>query len=199
MRPSLLLTIILLAAPGLVDAAPAGNRASTLCAINGKLKIRARCPNPASRIDDLAELAGPPGPTGATGLPGPISGILPSGITLRGFYAYSGFIQTFSASPGDLVFYETISFGFSLPATPTVHYIEVGEAAPAECPGSVETPEALPGHLCVYEDGRLNVAQATAAATAGENFQAAFGAIVSVVPTGLGPVSVNGTWAVTAP
>lgn len=151
-------------------------------ATDGKLSVRNKCPRAMTKIKNLGSLLG---------------GTLPSAVTLRGFYE----VDTYTIGPGpDSVYHGTISFGSSVASAPTAHYIASGQSAPAECPGSVEQPEAQPGHLCLYENGRLHVDQATVATTAGDNYQATFGAIVSVTPSlGSGHMELHGTWAVTAP
>jgi hypothetical protein len=105
---------------------------------------------------------GPAGPQGAQGLPGATGqqgdagppgpfpqGDLPPGITLRGSWG-----QAAPVSPDDSVNREAISFGFTLASPPTTHvhidFPVVGPDPPPECPGSINQPEALPGHLCVY-------------------------------------------------
>lgn len=44
-----------------------------------------------------------------------------------------------------------ISFGVTLSAAPTTHFIPAGATPPADCPGTLAAPNATPGHLCVYE------------------------------------------------
>ena len=44
-----------------------------------------------------------------------------------------------------------ISFGVTLAAAPTTHFIPAGATPPADCPGTLTAPNASPGHLCVYE------------------------------------------------
>ena len=178
-------------------AAPTASTPYLLCAYKGKLTVRSKCPLGARRVGRLSDLIGQQGPQG---IPGPVTSMLPSGITMRGFYSSSSY-----ASGSGSVKYGAISFGFTLSSHPTAHYIAVGETAPAECPGNVGQPEAAAGHLCVYEDGRSQyVSYATVTTTAGENTSAAFGALVSIVPvstpaSGAHEVYTHGTWAVTAP
>lgn len=49
----------------------------------------------------------------------------------------------------------SISFPQTLSAEPAQHYLASGEQT-TECPGDYETPEALPGNLCVYEEGAIH-------------------------------------------
>ena len=50
----------------------------------------------------------------------------------------------------------SFSFGATLASAPTVHYINAGAAIPAECSGSASAPDAIPGHLCVFETTAIN-------------------------------------------
>lgn len=169
------------------NAAPKRKNQS-ICSKNGKLSVRPRCPRKAERIANLSDLIGPTGPTG------PLSSTLPSGVTMRGFYT----TQNYAASSSSLLI-GMISYNFSLSAVPTAHYIAFNEEPPAECPGTVEQPEAAAGHLCVYEDGRLNVSDAVVSVIAGDSAPSNFGARVAATSTSAGTAYVEGTWAVTAP
>ncbi len=89
--------------------------------------------------------AGKPGPEGPAG---PTETFLPPGETQTGVWSYFGNGQEFA--------YPSISFPLRVDPAPVGPYlVEVGDAqspqAIAEgCPGTVEDPEADPGHLCVY-------------------------------------------------
>ena len=78
-------------------------------------------------------------------LPG---GDLPSGRTVRGSYAVHG------QAPPDLQAREftAISFGYRLASEPDVRIIKMGATPSPECPGTVRSPEAMPGYLCLYEE-----------------------------------------------
>jgi len=104
--------------------------------------------------------SGPPGPNGATGAPGaPGSpgpfpdGDMPAGKTVRGTYGMAGF-KASASDPGRGV--DSISFTFRFSAPPVSHVITLGGTPPPECPGTAAVPEALAGHLCVYEGAQLN-------------------------------------------
>jgi hypothetical protein len=90
---------------------------------------------------------GTSGAYGETGAPGGFFGVLPSGEMMTGTYA----------SQGDRVGHQyrtAVSFLLSLPVAPTgehIHYIKVGEPVPPGCGGTVESPVALPGNLCIFE------------------------------------------------
>jgi hypothetical protein len=127
---------------------------------------------------------GETGATGATGPPGPFTPTLPSKKTETGTWTYSvsggpklcvpeaenqptvtptsgacGTGYNLSVAGAGLVL-STISFTFplagALDAT-HVHYIGGSGTANAECPGTVETPEAKPGNLCVYQGAAVGV------------------------------------------
>ena len=155
---------------------------SYICESKGKISIRAKCPRGSTTFKDLAAFLG--------------DKTLHKGTTLRGFYSASMTVLTLSG--GNNVMYDALSFGRSLSEVPTAHYIAYNETPPSECPGSVEQPEASAGHLCVYEDGRLNISSANVTTTAGES-STTFGAFVNATATSTGLASIRGTWAVTAP
>src|SRR4029453_18738200 len=90
---------------------------------------------------------GPAGPIGQTGPPGAFSDQLPSGKTLRGHFGQEGF----EAAGAQLQ--TAYSFSSTLPSDPTKVFVPVGGSNPdpAHCPGSVASPSAGPGFLCLYE------------------------------------------------
>jgi hypothetical protein len=67
---------------------------------------------------------------------------IPSGLTIRGAYLVR--MNTETTGSG-------YSFGVQLASAPVVHYVNTGNTPPAECPGTKTNPQALPGHLCLYE------------------------------------------------
>ena len=94
-------------------------------------------------------LAGQPGIQGIQGPPGPFVATLPSGKTVTGDYL------TTSAS-GNFVS-DTQSFAFPLASKPSVHFVGFGATPPPQCPGTVTSPKAAPGNLCLYEaEGSLS-------------------------------------------
>jgi hypothetical protein len=118
-------------------------------------------------------------------LPG---GNLPAGHTIRGVFLVGGL-----ASGGSQVFFDDISYGWTLRTAATEHYIKVGDTPPAACPGSVNTPKAKPGHLCVYEAFNSNAsARDTQAIATGR-----YGTRLFVFSTGAGSTEIRGTWAAT--
>ena len=70
----------------------------------------------------------------------------PAGVTVRGAY-----LIDFEAEAVGERGSTTISYGVTLDGTPTAHFIALGEDPIAECPGSASDPQAMAGHLCVYE------------------------------------------------
>jgi hypothetical protein len=93
---------------------------------------------------------GDKGDTGQTGPPGPFPDQLPSGKTLRGHFGQEGYEATGAQLQ------TTFSFIFTLPSNPTAVLVPVGgpNPDPAHCPGSVASPSAAPGFLCLYERQR---------------------------------------------
>src|SRR5690348_17232573 len=91
------------------------------------------------------------GVAGRPGAPGPITGTLPSGVTLRGSY-----IINQPVSAGGATASTEISFGLQLSAPPTVHYIAAGGQVPTGCSGSASNPGAASGNLCIFEDVSAN-------------------------------------------
>jgi hypothetical protein len=125
----------------------------------------AACPNGTIQIIDTVTLSGAPGLQGAQGLQGlqgaqgaqgPTGGYvptLPSGQLIKGVFGsvtshveagqYIDGYQTFPlALPSDLI---------------ATHYINDGDPAIDECPGTTANPDALAGHLCLYEQAGENI------------------------------------------
>ncbi len=92
----------------------------------------------------------------------------------------------------------------SLATAPIAHFVAYGTAQPLECPGSVDDPQTLPGHLCVYENYRRWVSNTREMiiydpVTEWGPASNRFGAGLDLHPNDPGTVSSQGTWAVTAP
>jgi hypothetical protein len=153
---------------------------------------------------------GPQGVKGDTGPAGPITGTLPSGVTLRGGYA----IRVSNGTAGQRI-QTAISFGFTLPAAPTAHYIPLGGTVPPECAGGTPAaPAAQPGQLCVFEAATTNITAGTGTtfdqATGTDGQSDAYGAGIAATATNgvtnpgtatetFADTRLRGTWAVTAP
>jgi hypothetical protein len=90
---------------------------------------------------------GKTGQTGETGQAGPFTATLPSGKSLVGDWAVET-LQEYGAAD--------ISFGFPLAqalSPSDVHFINEGATPPSGCSGSVLSPGAAPGNLCVFVGG----------------------------------------------
>ena len=93
-----------------------------------------------------------------------------------------------------------VPFGFTLASKPTVHVIAEGGASTTECPGSVATPEARAGSLCVYEHTRSNTAETEVFdPTTGIPGSSQYGWYARISSAATGDALSYGTWAVTAP
>jgi hypothetical protein len=93
-----------------------------------------------------------------------------------------------------------ISYGVTLTATPTVHYILLGDPVPAGCLGTGAAPDAAPGNLCIFETytfGSLSgVAQrGSTNLTASVGGGANFGTGIYGFTNGTGNGRVIGSWA----
>ena len=156
---------------------------------------------------------GAPGATGATGPAGAFFETLPPGKTLRGAYAFSGY---YGGSPAPYSKYDKgpadglITFQIPLAVAPQLVLIprrqdaELPGTPPAECPGTITNPQALPGYLCVYESRIANNdgLEAFSPFEGAQNTATRFGVGLNID----GPFDANaehrtskGTWAVTAP
>ena len=143
-----------------------------------------------------SRLRGPRGQAGATGAAGPVTGILPTKVTLRGVYN-----SDFVAAGADEINGGTIDFPLRLPAPPAVHVLGVGAPPTADCPGTTTNPQAAPGSLCVYKEAETNTSQYAVC-----NFDCdpipsaeASGALIYHHSTAAGRSFSWGAWAVTAP
>lgn len=158
-------------------------------------------------VKSKAALTGPagrPGPTGATGPRGPegprglrgekgetgnpgssalLSTELKRDLTLRGRFNIDELATQAGQIHGD-----SISFGFTLAAAPTVE--KIGSTPTANCPGNVEDPRAAPGFLCLYRQTESNVESIGSIATP-------FGADLTVVAKTAARFFYEGSWAVT--
>jgi hypothetical protein len=148
---------------------------------------------------------------GAEGPPGPVTGELPSEVTLKGMWGTT----PLGGTTGTSLRLVSISFGLSLPEAPELHYIneagkeahvvlneeeepEVIETTSTQCLGSAAEPEANPGHLCVYAEKEINAFPPNYPEEAFLPTVAAHGALLTFLlkgPTG----NASGSWAVTAP
>jgi hypothetical protein len=120
-------------------------------------------------------------------LPG---GDLPAGTTLRGHYDIFG---NTTGQNDNTLGADAISFVYTLSSEPQKTFIPAGTTSPPECPGSPGSPEAQPGHLCVYEQNRENIA------TGWPTFyvQSTYGFGIWAAAANEGHARSFGTWAVT--
>lgn len=118
---------------------------------------------------------------------------LASGKTVRGHYHIE--LNTGSGGANNPDMGQGYSYIFSLASTPEAHFIPNGEVPPAECPGTVEDPEASPGNLCVYE-GPSHANDLVDIGT--ESDQYGFGLLLIITGSNNFGWSI-GSWAVTAP
>lgn len=78
---------------------------------------------------------------GQQGPPGPTETTLPNGATEAGVWSF--------AAKGLVSTYTNISYPLVVPSAPSFNWVAFGETDP-DCPGTVSSPQALPGNLCVY-------------------------------------------------
>ncbi len=140
------------------------------------------------------------GNTGALSFVLNIAGPFPGNrrpVTVRGNYGVH--FQAPSSNSGGI---SAFSYGLTLPAPPVVHYVRSGGPAVAECPGTATSPQAAPGHLCVYEAVGSNIGNGCVARTAPSydcEEANTSGAAMSISSTTGGNTYSTGTWALTVP
>ena len=142
-----------------------------------------------------AGVAGLPGTPGQQGAPGPVTGLLARGVTLRGTYSVR---DQAGAPSADLSV--PISWGFSLALAPATHLIPAGSPAPSGCAGGTgSAPAADPGNLCIFETGGTNVSSVVVfdPVTAAFNTSEPYGTGLIVTATAAGEFGSFGSWAVT--
>lgn len=144
---------------------------------------------------------GPTGPTGATGY----APVLPSGATETGAWSYTShgpYVQEFEEEE-EIVLKATdleaqrVAMSFNIPlaeAPETIVYLGPAATNEEKCPGgSVTSPTAAPGVLCVYDEaGSAKIIRFT-----GFDKKYKTGAVLGFFSTEHGQF-VQGTWAVTA-
>jgi hypothetical protein len=141
---------------------------------------------------------GLPGPQGIQGPPGPFpDGDLPVGKTVRGDFIMGG--DDLVAGSGGRAAFGAISFGFRFAAAPTPHVILAGDTPPPECPGTVASPEAASGNLCIYEGSFANRESVTSFSWDLNEGADRTGAVLRLLDSvDTGAFESNGTWAATA-
>jgi hypothetical protein len=186
---------VLSAGGGYAIAAGGGTIHACASKQNGALRVARHC-KPSERGLTWSKVGppgppGPPGPKGDSGAPGPITGTLPSGVTLRGTY------MIHSPATAGMEAATAISFGLRLSAAPTVHFIAAGGPVPAGCSGDISNPGAASGNLCIFDETFNGTPSEFNALTGTTNQATPFGAYVNVVATATGSFRTFGTWAVT--
>lgn len=153
---------------------------------------------------------GPPGEDGKNGEDGVCSEakpecIAPSGATFTGTYAASG-----PGTSEQEKAYFSISFPLRIPnmlVDPNAHIqiVRPGEVPDPtdplaeQCPGSVTSPEAKAGFLCIYEYIRNNAKGIFNGIGANNSLDASSGVVLYFEPETEGqPFDAYGTWAVTS-
>ena len=110
---------------------------------------------------------------------------------IRGAYMLGGT----GAAAGEF-FQDAISYGVTLSAAPTVHFIPMGAAVPNGCLGTAAAPDAVAGHLCVFETAATNMAVSGIYQVTGAGGSSTMGAIVTGGNPAIGQTYSAGSWAV---
>jgi hypothetical protein len=124
---------------------------------------------------------------GARGPAGPITGALPSGVTLRGdWFVYNPNGTTPAFTP------VAISFGLTLSSAPEFHFLRFGEKLAGHCEGTAAAPTAEKGNVCVYTSEAEEVRSYP---VQNQSPDPASGVLLNVFLEGGG--NAKGSWAVT--
>lgn len=110
---------------------------------------------------------------------------------IRGAYMLGGT----GAAAGEF-FQEAISYGVNLSAAPTVHFIAMGAAVPNGCLGTAAAPDAVAGHLCVFETATANMTVNGIYQVTGGAGSSTMGAVVTGGNPAAGQTYSAGSWAV---
>lgn len=100
---------------------------------------------------------------------------------------------------------DTSAFSFnrplpSAPAVPAANIIPLTGPPTANCPGTFDNPQALPGQLCIYERSRVNASLTTITNSAAFSGTAdPTGATAFVRSAAAGQTAWMGKWVVTLP
>ena len=76
--------------------------------------------------------------------------VLAPGSTERGLYTAQHQSEAIQG-PGGMAIFAVISFPIPLTSAPHANYIAKGKPSTANCPGDVDSPQAAPGQVCLYE------------------------------------------------
>ncbi len=91
---------------------------------------------------------------------------------------------------------DAISYGVTLSAAPTPHYIALGAPVPAGCSGTSAAPNAAAGHLCVFEVYSSNNSGNSLVGPDGMSGPSAFGAVLYASSLAAGEMVITTNWAV---
>lgn len=105
-------------------------------------------------------------------------------------------IQAVTAAAAGANAGDDISFGVTLSAAPTVHYIPFGAAAPDGCSGTPALPNASPGNLCVFEVAAVNKGTNAVLTPTGAPGATQTGAVLFGTSAAAGQFVVTTSWAV---
>lgn len=135
---------------------------------------------------------GSQGPEGPQGVPGPTETTLPSGKTMTGTWSFNDINLS--------AIWVNVSFPLRLPQdianTAGVEYVPAGDTTNPNCPGDVNDPKAVAGHICMYEAVALTNASDSGALV----LATTSGFIRRFTPTDSTARSFGrGTWAAKAP
>jgi hypothetical protein len=128
---------------------------------------------------------------------GPIVETLKTGQTLRGSFAVGG--GGTKTEPKDEA-YGAISYPFPLSKAPNATVVQMGQTT-ANCAGAGsdnQTPQATPGHVCVYISGWQNIEPAANPLVTLNDSRIGLGLALQAKNAGA-PFAAYGLWAVTAP
>ena len=91
---------------------------------------------------------------------------------------------------------DNISFGVTLSAAPTAHYIALGDPVPVGCSGTPAAPNAAAGHLCVFEAVAINKNSNVIATPTGAFGATSIGAVLVGRSANAGDTNIATAWAV---
>lgn len=110
---------------------------------------------------------------------------------IRGSYMTGG-----TAAGAGSFLQDAISYGVTLSAAPTVHFIPLGGLVPAGCSGTAAAPDALAGNLCVFETANQNQGSVGIYQVTGASGSSTMGAILTASSIAAGTSYSAGSWAV---
>ena len=106
------------------------------------------------------------------------------------------FVAADTAAAAGQTAWASIQYGSTLPVAPTAVVVAVG-ATDARCPGTVESPSANPGFLCIFQATLTNAGNLNVWNVTGNPGTSRHGALVWVSAAKAGYFTSRGSWAVT--